>query len=160
MRTPLIFAGPGIPQNKSSDALVYLFDVYPTLGDLAHVKGPDGNEGKSLAPVMKGETKGVRDTLFLAYRQVQRSVRDERYQLIVYPQINKTQLFDLANDPHELKDLASEPAHAKTVERLTASLRTLQQEFGDKQALCSDNPMPAEFDYSKVPPEKKAKSKK
>ena len=87
-------------------------------------------------------------------------MRDERWQLIVYPQINKTQLFDLVNDPHELKDLAGDPAHAKTIERLTATLKTWQQQLGDKQALRSDNPMSTEFDFSKVPPEKKKKDKK
>src|SRR5207248_4201463 len=64
-------------------------------------KGPDGSEGKSLVPVMKVETKQVRDAIFTAYRQFQRSVRDDRWHLIVYPHINKTQLFDLDNDPHE-----------------------------------------------------------
>jgi arylsulfatase A-like enzyme len=159
MHTPLIFAGPGVPQGKSSDALVYLFDIYPTLGELAGVKGPEGSDGKSLAPVLNGESKGVRDSIFLAYRQFQRSVRDDRYQMIVYPHINKTLLFDLDNDPHELKDLSSDPNHAKTIDRLMGTLQNWQRQLGDTQALRSANPMPAEFDFSKVPPEKKKKAK-
>lgn len=158
MRAPLILAGPGVPSGKTSNALVYLLDVFPTLGDLAKVQGPTGSEGKSLVPVMKGDAKGVRESVFLAYRQFQRSVCDDRWQLIVYPHINKTQLFDLQNDPHEIKDLAADPSHAKTVERLTASLKAWQQQLGDTQMLRSDNPMPAEFDFSKVPPEKKKKT--
>jgi arylsulfatase A-like enzyme len=157
MHAPLIFAGPGIPQGKQSDAFCYLLDIFPTLGDLAQVKGPDGSEGKSLVPVMKGETKQVRDSIFLAYRQFQRSVRNDRWKIIVYPHINKTQLFDLQNDPHEMKDLAGDPAQAKQIERLTAKLKDWQKELGDKQALRSEKPMPAEFDFSKVPPEEKKK---
>ena len=59
MHAPLIFAGPGIPKGQQSDTLCYLFDIFPTLGDLAKVPGPDGSEGKSLVPAMKGETKAV-----------------------------------------------------------------------------------------------------
>lgn len=160
MRAPLIFAGPGIPMGQQSDALVYLFDVFPTLGDLAQVKGPMGSEGQSLVPVMKGTAKGVRDSVFLAYRQLQRAVRDDRWKIIVYPQINKTQLFDLESDPHETKDLASDKDHAKTIQRLTGLLKNWQEKLGDKQPLTSENPLPAEFDFSKVPAEEKKKKAK
>ncbi len=151
MHAPLIFAGPGIPRGKQSDALCYLFDIFPTLGDLAKVDAPKGSEGKSLVPVMKGEKKEVRDSVFTAYRQFGRAVRDERWHLILYPHINKTQLFDLANDPHETKDLAGDPANAKTIERLTARLKIWQKDLGDMQPLRSDKPMPLEFEFPKEP---------
>ncbi len=150
MRAPLIFAGPGVPEGKRSDALCYLLDIFPTLGDLASVNPPAGSEGKSLVPVMHGIKGKVRDSLFLAYAKVQRSVRDERWQLITYPQINRTQLFDLRNDPHEIKDLAADPAHARDVARLTALLRDWQKKVGDKQPLRSENPAPANFEFPKT----------
>lgn len=159
MRTPVIFAGPGIPQGKQSDAFCYLFDIYPTLGGLTGVSAPDGSDGKSLVPILKGDAKQVRDSIFLAYRNVQRAVRDERWKIIVYPQINKTQLFDLQNDPDERKDLAADPAHAKEIDRLTSKLKDWQRQLGDTQALRSDKPLPAEFDFSRVPPEGKKKKK-
>jgi arylsulfatase A-like enzyme len=155
MRAPLIFAGPGIPHGKTSDAFAYLLDIFPTVGALTKIQGPDGSEGKSLVPVLKGEKTQVRDSIFTAYRQFERSVRDERWHLIAYPQINKTQLFDLQNDPHETKDLSGAPARARDIERLTAKLRDWQQSLGDTQALRSESPMSAEFDFSKVPPVKK-----
>ena len=160
MHAPLMFAGPGVPQGKRSDAFCYLLDIFPTLGDLAKVQAPDGSEGKSLVPVMKGDATQVRDSIFLAYRNVQRAVRDERWKIIVYPQINKTQLFDLQNDPHEIKDLAGDPAHAQEIVRLTAKLKDWQKQLGDKQELRSEKPLPAEFDFSKVPAEEKKKEKK
>jgi arylsulfatase A-like enzyme len=159
MNAPLLIAGPGVPKGKQSDAFAYLFDIFPTLGDLAKVPGPEGSEGKSLVPVLKGDAMQVRDSVFLAYRQFQRSVRDERWKIIVYPHINKTQLFDLENDPHEMKDLASDPNHASTVQALTAKLKDLQSKLGDKQALRSEKPLPEAFDFSKVPPEEKKKKK-
>ena len=79
-------------------------------------------------------------------------MRDDRWHMIVYPHINKTQLFDLANDPHETKDLAADPAHAKEIERLTAKLIDWQKQLGDMQPLKSEKPLPLEF---KFPKEKK-----
>ena len=158
MRSPLIFAGPGVPQNRHSNAASAISTTssrpWASLPACRHAT--EGSEGKSLVPIIKGETDKGRGALFLAYRSFQRSVRDERWQLITYPHINKTQLFDLQNDPHEVTNLAADPAQAKQVERLTAMLKDLQTQFADKQPLVSDKPLPAsEFDFSKVPPRKK-----
>ena len=74
MKVPLIFTGPGIPRGRS-DAFAYLFDIFPTLADLAGLTRPAGLDARSLAPVIRGESQGVRDAVFLAYRDVQRSIR-------------------------------------------------------------------------------------
>jgi arylsulfatase A-like enzyme len=150
MHAPLIMAGPGVPAGKRSEALCYLLDIFPTLGELAHVPAPEGSEGKSLVPVLSGKQLGVRDTLFTAYTKVQRAIRDERWKIIVYPQINKVQLFDLQNDPNEMKDLAADAALADQKKRLLALLREAQAKCGDQQPLTTDKPQPLEFDFSKV----------
>ena len=164
MRSPLIIAGPGLAKGKRADALCYLLDIYPTLGELAGVKGPDGTEGQSLAVSMKERTDASpaaakseptllpRRAIFTAYRNVQRAVRDDRWKLIVYPQVNRVQLFDLKADPDELKDLAADPAHAKERDRMTELLKKQQAEFGDAQPLASEHPQPMEFDPAKVKP--------
>lgn len=131
VRVPLIFSGPGIPRGETSDALVYLFDVFPTICDLAGLAIPEGVDGKSLGSVMTGKADRVRDSVFTAYRDVQRAVRNERWKLIRYPKADQTQLFDLDNDPHEMRDLAEDPAHATTVEEMTALLYQWQQRLGD-----------------------------
>ena len=152
MHAPLIFAGPGVPKGKQCDALCYLLDIYSTLGELVGVRGPDGSEGKSLVPVMAGKQGGVRGSLFTAYRDLQRSVRDERWKLIVYPKVNKVQLFDLENDPYEIKDLAGEAKYVAEKDRMLVLLRKSQDESGDTQPLGTNRPEPLEFDFSKVKP--------
>jgi arylsulfatase A-like enzyme len=150
MRAPLILAGPGIPRGKSSDAMCYLFDIFPTLGELSGVSPPEGSEGKSLAACLVGGAAEHRQTIFTAYMEVQRAITDGRWKLIVYPRINKTQLFDLQKDPHETADLAGNPDHRDTVRHLTALLKQSQKEFGDEQLLTTDKPLPEAFDFSKV----------
>ncbi len=147
MGTPLVISGPGIPAG-SSNALVYLYDLFPTLCELAGASLPEKVEGMSLAPIWRGERDSIRGSLFTTYENLQRAVRDERWKLIRYPQINKTQLFDLKSDPHELKNLADDPSQARRVEELMKLLREWQEKTGDQQSLTSEKPKAAEIDLT------------
>jgi YD repeat-containing protein len=142
MHVPLIFAGPGIKKGETK-ALAYLYEVYPTLCELAGIPVPAGLDAKSLAPVIRGERAKVRDYLFTAYKNCQRSLRDDRWKLIRYPLINKTQLFDLQADPHELNDLAGCPENTEKIKELLAVLEAEQQRYGDPAPLTVPDPKPA-----------------
>jgi len=145
MKSPLIFSGPGIPHGKS-DALAYLMDIFPTTCKLAGTEPPAGLDGKSLRGIIQSDSPNPRKTLFLAYRDVQRAIRDERYKLIRYPQVNVTQLFDLQADPDELQNLASTPGQQERVAQMTSALRQWQKELGDKAPLTVDKPKSPAFD--------------
>ncbi|HPA17346.1 MAG TPA: sulfatase-like hydrolase/transferase [Verrucomicrobiae bacterium] len=134
LKVPLIFSGPGIPKGESA-ALVYLLDLFPTFCDLAGLPAPEGIDGRSLKPVIVGTAKGVRDTLFLSYKNVQRALRDDRWKLIRYPLINRAQLFDLASDPYEMRDLAGDLAQADRIAKMMGALREWQQRLGDPDPL-------------------------
>ena len=149
MHVPLVIAGPGIKHGRSG-AFVYLFDLFPTICDLGRVPVPKAAEGKSLAPILAGKRAKGRDVMFNVYKNVQRSIRDDRWKLIRYPQINRTQLFDLKSDPHELNDLAAEPKHSAKVTELMARLAKAQRQWGDTCPLTSANPAPAEWSPEKA----------
>jgi arylsulfatase A-like enzyme len=142
MKAPLFFAGPGIRRGRSA-ALVYLFDIYPTIAEMVGIPAPQGIDGVSFKNIITGQAKQARGELMLAYRDVQRAYRDERWKLIRYPQVNVTQLFDLANDRYELKNLADK--RSQRVAAMTARLQTLQQQFGDDLPLTVKTPKPAAF---------------
>jgi len=129
-KSPLVLAGPGVPKGKS-DALAYLFDLFPTLCDLAGVTVPKGVEGASLAPIMSGKKPEVRAHLFAAYKDVQRMVRDSSCKLMWYPKIDKVQLFDLSRDPDELTDLSDNKAYTKRHADLRAAMAAEQKKWGD-----------------------------
>ncbi|MFO1490763.1 MAG: sulfatase-like hydrolase/transferase [Kiritimatiellia bacterium] len=111
MHVPLVIAGPGVPKGRS-EALVYLMDLFPTLCDFAGAVPPAGLDGKNLRPVIDRRQPSVRDVLYTAYGTGQRSIRDGRWKLIRYPEVDRTQLFDLEADPHELRNLAEQPEQA------------------------------------------------
>jgi len=160
MKAPLIFTGPGIRKGRS-DALVYLLDIFPTVCDLVGAPIPSGLDGQSLRPILDGKARGVRETLFLSYRDVQRAVRDARWKLIRYPQINQTQLFDLRRDPDEIHNLANDPGQAKRIDHLMAVLGEWQKKLGDTAPLASTKPAnptftpPSAEEWAKMQPKRK-----
>ncbi len=139
MKSPLIVAGPGVPKGKS-DAFTYILDLFPTLCAAAGTSAPGGAAGHDLAPIWTGRLQSVRDSVFLPYTDTMRAVRDERWKLIVYPQINYQQLFDLKKDRGERNNVAT--GNPAEVARLTRLLHEWQDRTGDKQPLTTSHPMP------------------
>jgi arylsulfatase A-like enzyme len=148
MRVPLIFAGPGIPAGRSTDAFSYLLDVYPTLCDLIGIAHPSDLEGESLRPLWEGKRDRVRDTVFLPYIQIQRAIRDERWKLICYPQIGHMELFDLQNDAYERTNLIGRMENARHVQRLLKLMRQWQARLGDTLKLPAKDKPPAAIDLT------------
>lgn len=144
MHVPLIVAGPGIAKGKS-EALVYLMDLFPTFAEFGGAKLPEGIDGKSIAPILTGKQTKVRDVLYTAYRHCMRSIRDDRWKLIRYPLVDRTQLFDLSNDPHELTNLANKPEHTAKIAELTALLQKEMAAYADDRPLTVPSPQPAEW---------------
>ncbi|MFO0848785.1 MAG: sulfatase-like hydrolase/transferase [Gemmataceae bacterium] len=143
VRVPLVIAGPGVPNGRRTAAMCYLFDVLPTLGRLCGVPAPAASEGREFTTTLADPGRAARTNLVFAYRDVQRAVRDDRWKLIRYPRVDRTQLFDLTTDPDETADLAGQPEHAATVKELLTLLKAEQKRYGDTAPLTVENPLPA-----------------
>jgi arylsulfatase A-like enzyme len=147
-KVPMIITGPGIPKAQLSDALVYLYDLYPTLADLAGLTVPEGIDGKNLVPILRSSEKEVRPTLFTAYRHTVRGIREGNWKLIRYPERNFTQLFNLKVDPFELTNLAElEP---EKVNELQGLLESAQKSAGDTVAWTAKVILPMDYDHTKI----------
>jgi arylsulfatase A-like enzyme len=155
MHVPFVIAGPGI-RHGTSDAFVYLMDLFPTFAAFGGAVLPEGIDGRSLVPIINGTQPNVRDLLYTGYGKCQRAVRDARWKLIRYPLVNQTQLFDLQADPHELTNLAGKPEHAAKVAEMMDKLQAEMKRNDDTLSLTVPNPKPAEWD----PLSAKTKSKK
>ncbi|MEM9160359.1 MAG: sulfatase [Verrucomicrobiota bacterium] len=71
-RVPFLIRAPGMKGNgKSSDSLVELVDLFPTLCDLAGIGIPEHVEGKSLVPILRNPKKELRDFALTQYPLVQ-----------------------------------------------------------------------------------------
>jgi arylsulfatase A-like enzyme len=136
MKVPLIMAGPGIAKGQKRDGLCYLLDIYPTLCEMAGMSVPNSVEGKSFRGLIRGSKQEIRKSLFFAYKDFQRGVREGRHKLIEYVVDGKrtTQLFDLQTDPREINNLADKPNYRKILQHLRKELLRWKDELDDKSS--------------------------
>jgi arylsulfatase A-like enzyme len=146
-KVPLIISGPGIPEQETSKALVYLYDLFPTLVDYLQISQPANLDGKSLLNIIHKEEENVRTSLYTAYRNTVRAVRDKEWKLIRYPQIDETQLFNLDQDPHELVNLASDSLYQTKVTEMMEKLKMHHQSTDDTLNLSPKTIISKEYDY-------------
>ena len=136
IRVPLIIVGPGIPQNKKNDELVYLQDIMATALDIAGIDKPAQVDFHSLLPLTKGEAQSsAYSAVYGAYLNRQRMVRTKDFKLIIYPSIAKARLYNIKTDPDELHDLAGNPDYEGIMKELFKKLSALQEDVGDRQDL-------------------------
>jgi len=97
-----------IPGQDSGDrnALAESIDLFPTLCGLAGIDTPDCVQGQDLAPVLAGGEE-FRELIF-AEAVDKRCIRTKDWKYIHYPTKPYGELYDLREDPHELKNLFSE----------------------------------------------------
>jgi arylsulfatase A-like enzyme len=133
---PLIFAGPGVPQNQRFAGQAYLRDIFPTICELAGTEVPNV-DGRSQVPVLRGERDSMYEFVIGYFRDSQRMIRRGDWKLIEYPLVGRTQLFDLAEDPLELNNLADSSEHATRRETMS---RSLDQWLASHQPRESEDP--------------------
>jgi arylsulfatase K len=126
-RVPFIAAGPGIEPGKRIDNLVSLVDVYPTLMDLAGVQHPAGLDGHSLVPLLEGRKWSGPDWALTEFHDTPMNtgvfmVRRGDWKYAAYVGF-EPQLFNLAEDPGELNNLAA--ARPEITREMDALLRSI-----------------------------------
>ena len=142
LRIPLIIRGPGIESGRQTEALCYLFDLFPTICERAGIALPETNEGNSLNAVLSGYTDVHRRSIFAAYQDLfgypdvkpyQRMVRGSHYKLIesYLEGAVTTQLFDMIHDPYEINNLCDERRYASVIQRLRQQLTIWQDIVND-----------------------------
>ena len=122
-KVPLLMAGPGLPAAAVvSDGLARLADVAPTLLELAGLEGLDGVSGRSLLPLVRGEPEAEPRVAWVETLATQLDfgwspllgIRTAEHKYVRAP---RPELYALASDPGELRNLAAEqPELARTLD--------------------------------------------
>jgi N-acetylglucosamine-6-sulfatase len=141
LRVPLLVRYPRAAKAGSvCNDMALNIDLAPTLLDFAGAKTPASVQGRSLRPLLEGRTPGDwRQEFFYEYFQERGSaglptmlaVRTKQWKYVTYPDLNDIdELYDLRNDPREMKNLALDGAHRKTLDEMKAELERLKRETG------------------------------
>lgn len=129
-RVPLIIAVPG-GRAQATSRNVELLDLYPTLAEVCGLPRPTaGVRGRSVAPLLKNPRARRDDntahTVTMFQNRLGRAVRTDRFRYAEWDEGRAgAMLFDETKDPHELKNLAEDPAHAKTVREMKKLLKQI-----------------------------------
>jgi arylsulfatase A-like enzyme len=141
LRTPLLVRWPGVTKpGTQTRAIVSNLDFPETFLEAAGLPIPGDMQGKSLVPILKGETpKDWRTSFYYHYYEYPQphhvhphyGVVTDRYKLVhLYaPDVDDWQLFDLEKDPHELRSVADLPENAALVAKLKGEITRLRTEL-------------------------------
>lgn len=134
-RVPLLVFGPGHVQRKGdSDALVSLVDLPSTFLSLAGGEAPQGMQGQSLMPLLSASTDSIHDAVLVECRPTLRlnqlSCISEKWKLVTYDDGEPPELYNLEEDPQQLRNVWSHSGSALQTQLLKQCLRRQMQNHG------------------------------
>jgi arylsulfatase A-like enzyme len=136
IRVPLALRGPGFDAGGALSRPVSTIDLPPTLLEAAGVDVPKQMQGRSFLPLVRDPGAEWQEEVFVqvSESEVGRAIRTSRWKYyVVDPDAHpwndsagtryvETALYDLANDPYELRNLAGMSSHRDVAERLRERL--------------------------------------
>jgi uncharacterized sulfatase len=141
IRVPLLVRRPGVVAGGTTiSQVVSNLDLFPTILDLVGIGTPENLriEGRSAAPLLRGEPVGWDDTLFGQYDMHHgaiarmRMIRTPSWKLIRHFEPGAgDELFHLASDPDENHNLAGSAEHQATFATLNDRLLSWMAAIGD-----------------------------
>ncbi len=146
LRVPLILSWPGhLPANKVVKTPVSLIDLLLTITDLINLSDDFERGGRTLVPLMLGSAVHDVTPSIIAETFSPRAPRERRalitddYKLIVAPAQNRTELYDLIDDPEELQNEKGRPrVLAELREELRSNLSNLKARKPDERPTSED----------------------
>lgn len=142
-RTPLIVRWPGVTKADSVDKthLISGVDLLPTFLDAADVKGPEKLDGRSIVPLLRGETQDGRDAVFTQIDTKAdgkavpiRCVQTKRFAYIYNPFSDSQHVYRNNNEGQTMRAMERAAKHdAKIAERVKFFRYRVPEEFYDLQ---------------------------
>lgn len=150
IKMPFLVRWPAlIKPGSTQNALAINPDFAPTFLDAAGLAVPEGMQGRSLLPLLKGERPPDWRTSFY-YRyyhdpgdhntRAHYGVRTETHKLIHYWKQDQWELFDLVKDPNELRNIYDDQGTQPLVARLKTELSRLKKNLKDDDQFADNQP--------------------
>jgi arylsulfatase A-like enzyme len=133
---------------QKRDWLVTSVDIMPTLLGLAGAKIPKKVQGMDLSATFCGESKTQRDAAFLfnvhrggGPKCDWRGIRTKKW-VYAFHKFGDWIMYDLVNDPYQLKNLIDDPKHAAQKKLLQEQLAEMRKDLGENIPLGGNAPEP------------------
>ena len=140
---PFIIRWPGVVKKGTRfEPFIQNIDYAPTFMEMTGCKIPDGLHGKSIVPILRGETPAEwRKSVYYHYYDKNGAhnvanhygVRNNHYTLALFFETDEWELFDNEKDPQQLCSVYGDPAYAKTVVELKTELTRLRTLYQDNE---------------------------
>jgi arylsulfatase A-like enzyme len=150
LKMPFLVRWPAvIKAGSTQDAIAINCDFAPTFLDAAGVKVPDEMQGRSLVPLLKGETPADwRTAMYYRYyhdpghhnTRAHLGIRTASHKLIHFWKKDQWECFDLTKDPHELKNIYTDPAAQPIITQLKEQLAALKKQYKDEDQFSTELP--------------------
>lgn len=138
---PFIMRWPGVVKpGIRPEALIQNIDYAPTLLDAAGIKVPQDMQGRSLLPIFKNEGATPADwrkEIYYFYTgegthrvPAHDGVRTDRHKIFYLPRTKEWQLFDLVEDPREMRSVHNDPRYAEVFDRMKATYQNTRDHYG------------------------------
>jgi N-acetylglucosamine-6-sulfatase len=163
-RIPLIMRGPGVPAGRKLGNLVSNIDWAPTIVDAADATPQRLLDGSSLFGVMEDPTRETGREIVLENGvgangvPMFRALRNQRYIWIDHKTSGEYELYDLAKDPYQLRNLEDLDSYAPIRSALVKRLHRLQSCRGAR-ACGASRPKLKLAAKQEAPPKPKGKGK-
>jgi iduronate 2-sulfatase len=129
---PLIISAPGFAQDKRSNALVEIVDLFPTLAKLTGGEIPKSCDGKSLEPVLTDPSQAFRSQALSMYQRgstMGYSLRTDRWRYTEWfntksKETRFKELYDHQSSPKADRNLANDAEHESLIAKLSSQLNS------------------------------------
>jgi N-acetylglucosamine-6-sulfatase len=137
---PFIIRWPGVVKSGvRTKTMIQNIDYAPTFLEVAGATIPHDIQGKSLVPVLKNEGEAPSDWRSAIYYEysgeythrvaAHDGVRNDRYKLMRFPDTDEWMLFDLENDPHEMKNVVAEKQYETVLKDMRGLYGSLRKQY-------------------------------
>ncbi|HDN80064.1 MAG TPA: DUF4976 domain-containing protein, partial [Chloroflexi bacterium] len=151
IRVPLIISLPSRFKPRVCEELVYNLDLLPTVLDIAKIPIPESVSGRSLLPLLEGRRVEWRKEVFcecrpqygclaqdpLRHPRKDRTVRTKEWKYI-YTVQGGDELYNIAEDPYEMKNLANERKYRDILEELKRKWNEWEKKVGEPRFITQE----------------------
>lgn len=136
-KMPFLIRWPGVVKPGSRPMeLIQNIDYAPTFLEAAGLQAPAEVQGVSILPILKGDSKDWRKSVYYAYYEIGEhavpqhyGVRTGTHKLFYLPATDEWQMFDLVKDPEEMKSVYDDPEYSEVRKSLIKEYHRLRKHY-------------------------------